>query len=156
NGDELLVYGTNLHAADSDLDGITDGEEVAAGADGFVTNPLAADTDGDGVRDGLEIQTGSDPTDPSSYNLAGALSSLSVDPSNLLLKNTIAGQASRQLAVTGHLKDGTTLDLTSTGRGTSYLSSDLLICTVGPPDGHIFAGGDGVCTITITNAGFMT
>ncbi len=156
NKDELLTYGTGLRDPDSDDDGLKDGEEVAAGADGFVTNPLASDTDGDGVRDGLEIQTGSDPTDPNSYNLAGALSSLSVDPSSVPLRSTIVGQASRQLMVTGHLKDGTTLDLTSTARGTSYLSSDLLVCTVGPPDGRIFAGGDGVCTITIANAGSMT
>ena len=35
--------------SDSDGDGLTDGEEVAAG-----TQPLVADTDGDGINDGAE------------------------------------------------------------------------------------------------------
>jgi hypothetical protein len=155
--DEVLTYGTAPRDADSDDDGIKDGEETGAGSDGFVTNPLAPDTDGDGVRDALEVETGSDPTDPGSYNLAGALSSLSVDPSSFQLTvNTIISEASRQLMVTGHLKDGTTLSLTSSSRGTTYLSSDLGVCTIGPPDGRIFGAGNGQCTITISNAGFMT
>ena len=44
----------------------------------------------------------------------------------------------------------------SSVRGTSYLSSDLAVCTIGPPDGRVFAGGDGACTVTIANAGFLT
>ncbi len=121
NGDELLVFGTDPRDADSDDDGIEDGEEVRLGADGFVTNPALADTDGDGLRDGLEVDTGSDPTDPASFNLGAALADLEVTPADFLLTvNTLIGEASRQLTVTGLLIDGFSLDLTSTGRGTNY------------------------------------
>lgn len=54
--------------ADSDSDGIEDGEEVFALADGFITNPNSADTDGDGFVDDVELAAvpPSDPTDASS------------------------------------------------------------------------------------------
>ena len=63
NRDEVAA-GSNLSNPDTDGDGIMDGEEARAGADGFITSPLLADTDGDGVRDGLEVATGSNPTTP--------------------------------------------------------------------------------------------
>ena len=47
--------------SDSDGDGLTDGEEVAAG-----TQPLIADTDGDGINDGAEGTAGTDPLDSDS------------------------------------------------------------------------------------------
>ena len=154
---ELVTYGTGIRNADSDGDGIQDGEEVAAGADGFVTNPLLADTDGDGIRDALEVSTGSNPTNPGSYDLSRALNAITVTPSSLVLTvNTIIGEASRQLAVTGQLKDGTTIDLTSSGRGTGYSSSNLTICNFGATAGRVFAGSNGACTVTISNAGFTT
>lgn len=147
--------GTDIRKRDTDGDTIGDGEEIVAGADGFITNPLLADTDGDGVRDGLEVQTGSDPTNPNSYNLAQALTRIEVSPSSIALTvNTIIGVASRQLTVTGVLKDGTTINLTSTQRGTNYTSSDLGVCNFGSPDGRVFAGASGACAITATNAGF--
>ena len=155
NKEELIDIGTNFQVADTDGDGIADGEEVAAGADGFVTNPLLVDTDGDGIRDGLEVATGSDPTDASSFNLAQALASLEVTPAVFgLTFNTILGEASRQLTVTGNLTDGTTIDLTSTAKGTNYTSSDLAICSFGAESGRVFAGTDGTCTITASNSGF--
>jgi hypothetical protein len=46
---------TQPTVADSDGDGIKDGEEVVAGADTFVTNPTRADTDGDKLGDGFEV-----------------------------------------------------------------------------------------------------
>jgi hypothetical protein len=46
--------GTDPLVADTDRDGISDGEELVAGADGFITNPLLADSDGDGLSDGVE------------------------------------------------------------------------------------------------------
>ena len=154
---EEFGLGTDLTNSDTDGDGIADGEEVVPGSDGFVTSPLLADTDGDGVRDGLEIATGSDPTDPTSVNLGGALSMLEVTPSNFVLTfNTILGEASLSLAVTGTLVDGNTIDLTSTTTGTSYVSSDLTICNFGADDGRVFAGINGACTITISNSGFST
>ena len=146
---------TGVAAVDTDGDGIPDSEEVVLGADGFITNPLLADTDGDGVRDALEIATGSDPTNPNSLNLASALSQIAVTPSSFgLTVNVIEGVASQQLSVTGSLRDGTSIDLTSTNRGTSYFSSDLNSCKFGSPDGRVFGGSDGLCTITVTSHGF--
>jgi hypothetical protein len=155
NKQELIDFGTNFRASDTDGDGISDGEETTPGADGFVTNPLLVDTDGDGIRDGLEVATGSDPTDPNSLNLAAALDSIDVSPAHFVIVfNTIAGDAFRQLAVTGDLRDGTTINLTSTARGTNYTSSDLTICNFGAEPGRVFAGNSGTCTITVANSGF--
>ncbi len=152
---EEFGLGTDLNNPDTDGDGITDGEEVVSGADGFVTSPLLADTDGDGVDDGLEINSGTDPTDANSVNLSGLLTGITVAPSNfVLIFNTILGEASRPLTVTGTLQNGNTIDLTSTTTGTNYTSSDLTICNFGADDGRVFAGLNGSCTITVTNSGF--
>ncbi len=45
--------------ADSDGDGVKDGDEVNRA--GGATNPLVADTDGDGLNDGGEVTAGTDP-----------------------------------------------------------------------------------------------
>jgi hypothetical protein len=146
--------GTDLRNPDSDGDGIFDGEEVVAGTDGFITNPLLADTDGDGVRDGLEIATGTNPLNPGSINLGKALKALTVTPEVFTITvNSVLGEGFRQLTVTGVLQDGTLLDLTSTTRGTNYTSSDLDVCNFGSPDGRVFGGESGTCTITVTNSG---
>ncbi|MFC7337796.1 LamG-like jellyroll fold domain-containing protein [Haloferula chungangensis] len=60
---------TDWASADSDLDGIPDGEEVVVGADTFLTNPNDPDTDADGFADGTEALTtpGTDPTNDSDY-----------------------------------------------------------------------------------------
>ena len=144
--------GTDILNPDTDGDGLTDGQEVLL----YHTNPLVVDTDGDGIPDGIEVQAGSDPANPASINLSRALSSLEINPSRFLLTvNSLNSQASQQLAVLGHLIDGkTTIDLTSTQKGTVYTSSDLTICNFGSPDGNVFAGAAGICTITVTNAGF--
>ena len=155
NKEELIDFGTNPRDPDTDGDGIQDGEEVNLGTDGFITNPLLADTDGDGVQDALEVQTGSDPTDNTSFNLAQALSTIAVNPSSFTLTfNTLIGEASMQLAVTGNLIDGTTIDLTATQRGSNYSSSDLSICSFGASPGEVFSGAEGACTITVNNNGF--
>lgn len=147
-----LVLGTDIRAADTDGDGLPDGREVdpSIGSD-----PLVFDTDGDGLGDGLEVATGSDPRSASSYNLSRALQFIEVRPTVVaLVVNTLLGQASRQLQVTGHLIDGRTLDLTSSTRGTNYLSSDLAIVNFGATDGELFAGSDGSATVTVGNGGF--
>lgn len=143
--------GTDPHNADTDGDGLKDGDE----ANIYHTNPLVADTDGDGIPDGVEITTATDPLNSLSFDLGKAVQSLEVKPSAfVLVVNTIIGQASRQLTVLGHLIDGkTTLDLTSTQKGTNYSSSSLSICNFGAPDGNVFAGSNGVCTITVSNNG---
>lgn len=144
--------GTDLRNRDSDGDGLSDGDEVNRHG----TNPLVTDTDGDGIPDGIEIQTGSNPLDPNSFNLAQALRSIEVTPTHVtLLVNTIIGEASQQLTVTGRLiDDRTTISLTSTARGTNYSSSNLTIANFGGTDGLVFAGGNGTATITVTNSGF--
>lgn len=48
---------------DSDGDGLSDEAETTT----FFTDPNRADTDGDGVGDGDEVASGTDPLDPSSY-----------------------------------------------------------------------------------------
>ena len=49
--------GTNPLQADTDADGLTDGDEVNANnPDGVATNPLNSDTDGDELSDGDEVQ----------------------------------------------------------------------------------------------------
>ncbi len=57
------TLGTHSNNADSDGDGISDGDEVN-GTNGHVTNPNNADSDGDGVSDGVEATTGTDPNTP--------------------------------------------------------------------------------------------
>ena len=63
--------GTDPRDADSDDDGINDGDEISAGNPGAFepgvdTNPLDADTDDDGIADGEEVTSGADGvvTDP--------------------------------------------------------------------------------------------
>ncbi|MGH8103884.1 MAG: Ig-like domain-containing protein, partial [bacterium] len=150
NKQELIDFGTNFQVTDTDGDTIADGEEVQAGADGFVTNPLLADTDGDGSNDAAEIASGSDPTDPTSRP---GVVTLTVTPTNLTLTvNTIIGEASQKLTVTGRRADGSTVNLTA-DPGTNYTSSDLTICNFGAEKGRVFASNNGTCTITITNGG---
>ena len=146
--------GTNVRVADSDGDGLSDGEEVVAGTDGFVTNPLNADTDGDGLRDGLEVLVGSSPTDPNDRNLEDALDRIEVTPPTAeLVFNGIQTEVSAQLQVTGILIDSSTLDLTDRDTGTTYASSDLSIVSFGATDGEIFGGRAGNATVTVANSG---
>jgi len=49
--------GTDPLKADTDGDGVSDGDEVLK----YGTNPLNADTDGDGFKDGVEIKNGYNP-----------------------------------------------------------------------------------------------
>ncbi|WP_088510816.1 Ig-like domain-containing protein [Thaumasiovibrio subtropicus] len=149
---EEFNLGTNPNLADSDRDGIDDQEETVEGEDGVITNPLLTDTDGDGINDGVELVTGTDPNDASDVDYSAALDSLSVAPEAVVLTfNAINTEASTQLTVTGHLIDGTTIDLTSSETGTTYLSSDLTIASFGLTDGEIFAGAEGEAVLTISN-----
>jgi hypothetical protein len=82
------AHATNPLALDSDIDGLSDGFEIANGFDPLVggeenldpdgdgldnlaeetagTNPRAADTDGDGNDDRCETRVGTDPNDATS------------------------------------------------------------------------------------------
>ncbi len=153
---EEYQRGTDLRKADTDGDGLSDGEEVRC-TRVFCTNPLLADTDGDGINDLTEIQTGTDPTNPNSFDLSRALSRIEVSPASFTLTvNSLTGVATVQLSVIGHLIDNHTINLTSTQRGTNYSSSNLSVCNFGSPDGRVFASSAGSCSITVTNSGFTS
>ncbi len=148
---EEFQGGLDPFDSDTDDDGLSDGDEVNVHG----TEPLLFDTDGDGLSDGLEIRTGSDPLDPASFNLSAALDSIQVAPDNFqIFFNTVLGEASRQLIVTGQLIDGTQIDITGPPYGTSYISSDLAIANFSADPGRVFAGLDGTATITAENSGF--
>jgi len=153
---EEFDLGTRLDARDTDGDTVADGEEVAAGDDGFVTNPLLADTDSDGVRDGLETRVGTDPTDRASVDYAAVLVRLQAQPASFTLVNNtlLPDEVSRRLRVEGVLVDGSVADLTA--RGTSYSSSDLTVANFGSEPGRVFAGADGTATVTASLGGFET
>ena len=66
DGAEVHIHGTNPLDSDCDDDGLNDQEEVASGADGYITNPLAADSDNDGLTDSAEMVAQTDPNNPDS------------------------------------------------------------------------------------------
>ena len=55
-----MTYKTDPLKADTDGDGLSDGDEVLK----YKTDPLKADTDGGTVNDGIEVARGSNPLDP--------------------------------------------------------------------------------------------
>ena len=55
--EQNLTGDTDPLNADSDGDGLNDGDELDAGSD-----PNAVDSDGDGLWDGSEVNNGTDPT----------------------------------------------------------------------------------------------
>ena len=58
-------YQTNPASADTDSDGLMDGQEIFI----YKTNPLKADTDGDGFADGYEARRGLNPNGPGKVQL---------------------------------------------------------------------------------------
>ena len=61
--DQELALGLDPCAADTDADGLDDGDEVLV----YDTNPTDPDTDGDSLTDGAEVNThGTDPLNPDS------------------------------------------------------------------------------------------
>lgn len=65
DGEEVIIHGTNPLLADTDYDGLSDGQEIDLGL-----NPLLADAqedaDGDGVITYLEVLRGTNPSDNTS------------------------------------------------------------------------------------------
>ena len=59
---EKETYGLDPLNPDMDADGLSDGEEIFLGADGYITLPKDKDTDDDGITDGDEFLFGTDPT----------------------------------------------------------------------------------------------
>jgi outer membrane protein OmpA-like peptidoglycan-associated protein len=81
--DEEEKLGTDPNIADTDGDGLKDGEELNI----YKTDPLRADTDGDGLNDGAEVNTyRTDPnkadTDSDGLNDGDEISKYSTDPMN--------------------------------------------------------------------------
>jgi hypothetical protein len=58
--DQELQLGTDSKNADTDRDGLMDGDEVKI----YRTDPLKADSDGDGYSDGVEVKGGYNPIGP--------------------------------------------------------------------------------------------
>ena len=150
---EEYTLGSNPFQADSDGDGLGDKEESIAGDDGYVTSAMAADTDGDLLRDAVEIATGTDPTNPKSFDFAKALTGLVVKPAKLhLVYNTLVGEASIKVAVTGLVIDGTGIDLTAHPL-TTWGSKDLAVASFGEEKGRVFAGTAGETDVVVANSG---
>lgn len=57
DGQEVNKYKTNPLVSDTDLDGLNDYQEVET----YATDPNKADTDGDGYQDGVEVGNGYNP-----------------------------------------------------------------------------------------------
>jgi hypothetical protein len=147
---EEYQNGTDPHNPDTDGDGLSDGDEVHV----YHTNPLLWDTDGDGISDGVEVRTGSNPLDVHSFNLAAALSSITVSPASFkLVFNTISGESSRQLQAVGNVIDGRTIDMFNPLYQTQVASSDLTVASLGADPGRVYAGQSGSAAITVSNSG---
>ena len=90
DADETAIYGTDPGSADTDLDGILDGAEIAAGtnplgAEGVATGGGTGDSDGDRLVDADEGAFGTDPNTPDSDGdgyFDGDEVSLGTDPLN--------------------------------------------------------------------------
>jgi hypothetical protein len=139
--------GTDPNKADTDGDGLSDGDEVNK----YGSNPLLTDTDGDRIPDGVEIQTGTNPADRNSYDLKKATDTSTVTPPSITLRTSSANPVvSVQLNWKVALIDGkTVLDLTADPR-TSYASSNLNVCSFGEQPGLVFSVGSGNCVVTIS------
>ena len=57
DGDEVIVYKTDPLKADTDADALSDGDEALI----WHTNPLNTDSDGDTYSDGEEVRNGYNP-----------------------------------------------------------------------------------------------
>ncbi|MBL8784341.1 MAG: hypothetical protein JNJ59_05525, partial [Deltaproteobacteria bacterium] len=117
------------------------------------TDPTKADTDGDGVSDGQELADGTDPKDPTSFVAGGPITSLSFAPARAaLFTNTITGPATLQLLVLGHRQTGVVTDVTATARGTSYLVTPAAAGAVSATGYFVAAPAfAGEASITATN-----
>lgn len=135
--------------ADNDGDGLSNGDEVASGA-----NVNSADSDGDGVSDGEEARLGFNPLDAGNRPPTGvALASLQVTPTSVSLSiNTLLGQAPITLRVTGTLTDGSTVDLTS-APGTTYQSLDEAVAVV-DDSGNVAGVAPGTAAVKVQNTTF--
>jgi ELWxxDGT repeat protein len=107
--------GSNPNVADSDNDGLSDGDEVNT----YLTNPIVDDSDLDDLSDGTEVGLGSDPNDPGSvpslstvwvdfaFNSGVELGS-TIQPFNTLLEATVVSAPGGTIKVKGNTAKSTT------------------------------------------------
>ena len=88
---EEFVSGSSPCTADTDGDGLSDGEEASI----TFTDPILADTDGDGSDDGSEYMSGSDPLDP------GIVPRWTKHPENLRITYTVDDAGFPDMVFTG-------------------------------------------------------
>lgn len=74
DGDEVIVYKTGPLTADTDGDDLSDGDEVLI----WHTNPLNPDTDGDSYPDGTEVRNGYSPLGPGKLFNSSSTTTVSV------------------------------------------------------------------------------
>jgi thiol-disulfide isomerase/thioredoxin len=74
------AWGSDPEVADTDGDGIPDGEEVFT----YGNHPAFTDSDLDGIDDNVEIDAGFDPLDPDDRPYLGGWPTLSADAKNAL------------------------------------------------------------------------
>lgn len=65
---EEVALGTDPTNIDTDGDNVDDYEEVTTGQDGYITNPLSSDTDGDGLDDRKEASNATNPNNADTDN----------------------------------------------------------------------------------------
>ncbi|WP_200391711.1 LamG domain-containing protein [Roseibacillus ishigakijimensis] len=78
DGEEVNTYGSNPTVTDSDGDGFSDGHE-AQGGSSLVDADSGPDPDGDGFSNSVEVAAGSDPDDAASFPQADAAMALWID-----------------------------------------------------------------------------
>jgi hypothetical protein len=78
DGDEVIVYKTNPLLADTDGDGLSDGDEILI----WHTDPLNSDSDGDGYKDGEEVRNGYSPLGPGKLFSSPSSTATSTSPAS--------------------------------------------------------------------------
>ena len=155
NRDET-VTGTNLRRPRQRRRRPLDGEELQAGADGFITNPLSPTPTATAFATAWRSPPAAiRPIRPASTWRSALQSHRRRTVDLRITVNCVQRRRSQQLAVTGHLKDGTTIEPdVDDQRGHQLRVERSRLCNFGAPDGRVFGGSTGPCTITVTNSGF--
>ncbi|MCK4389375.1 MAG: DUF5011 domain-containing protein, partial [Desulfobacterales bacterium] len=128
DGEEVHTYGTDPNSLDSDGDGLEDGEEITV----YNTDPSNPDTDDDGINDGDEVAAGTDPNDTRPTLQIASGSMIYVEPGPLY---AMPGRACSLMLLGEDDKTGCT---------------ELIFALVGtsnPPEGMTISQGD--CTSEI-------
>ena len=101
-----LRVGTDLASRDTDLDSLTDGDELTK----YHTNPCKSDTDDDGANDGWEVETSSNPL--SAQANFQVKTTQQIENATTILTATTHGSEVKQVCMLP--MSGTAIDLTQT------------------------------------------